>query len=68
MTDSNHTLTILGDSANDKVQLTQADGWSNNGTVTESGHTFDVYTSNGASATDPTVTVKVETVITDTVI
>jgi Ca2+-binding RTX toxin-like protein len=68
MTDSNHTLTILGDSANDKVQLTQADGWSNSGTVTEAGHTFDVYTSTGASATDPTVTVKVETVITDTVI
>ncbi|MDD2368061.1 MAG: hypothetical protein PHQ90_02085, partial [Sulfuricurvum sp.] len=68
MTDSNHTLTILGDSANDKVQLTQTDSWSHSGTVTESGHTFDVYTSNGASATDPTVTVKVETVITDTVI
>ncbi|MDD5158606.1 MAG: hypothetical protein PHI47_01045, partial [Sulfuricurvum sp.] len=68
MTDSSHTLTILGDSANDKVQLTQADGWSNSGTVTESGHTFDVYTSNGVNATDPTVTVKVETVITDTVI
>jgi hypothetical protein len=68
MTDSNHTLTILGDSANDKVQLTQTDSWSHSGTVTESGHTFDVYTSTGASATDPTVTVKVETVITDTVI
>ncbi|MDD2780625.1 vWA domain-containing protein, partial [Sulfuricurvum sp.] len=67
MTDSNNTLKILGDSTSDKVQLTQADGWTNTGTVTESGHTFDIYMSHGINATDPTVTVKVEQIIDNSV-
>ncbi|MDP3587422.1 MAG: pre-peptidase C-terminal domain-containing protein, partial [Sulfuricurvum sp.] len=71
ITDSSNTLTILGDSVNDQVQLTQSDGWTGTGTVMEvvngNYHTFDVYTSTGSNATDPTVTVKVEQAITDTI-
>lgn len=67
MTDTNHTLKILGDSSADKVQLNQADGWTNTGTVIEAGHTFDVYMSHGVNAADPTVTVKVEQIIDNTV-
>jgi hypothetical protein len=69
MTDSNHTLKILGDSASDVIQLTQADGWTKSASaVTESGHVFDVYQSHGVNATDPTVTLKIEQVITDQVL
>lgn len=46
-------------------------GWTGTGTVMEvvngNYHTFDVYTSTGANATDPTVTLKVEQAITDTI-
>ena len=67
MTDTNNTLKILGDTSADKVQLNQADGWTNTGTVVESGHTFDVYTAAGVNPNDPTVTVKIEQVIDNTV-
>lgn len=67
MTDSNNTLTILGDSTNDKVDF-EGNGWSKAAnTVTETingaSHTFEVYTNAG----DPSVVVKVEQIITDTI-
>lgn len=63
MTDSNHTLTIIGNSA-DSVSVDST--LSKTGTTTEtidgSSYVFDVYTHTNAS--DPTVTVKIEQDIT----
>jgi hypothetical protein len=73
MTDSStHDLYILGDSG-DSVDFLNTNGWSKGATaVTETvngaSHTFDVYTnSTSASSGDPTVIVKVEQAITDTI-
>lgn len=64
ITDANHTLEILGESG-DAVTLANGAGtWSNTGTITESGHTFDVYT----HSLDSSVQVKIETAISDSVI
>jgi len=71
MTGGGNTLTILGDSASDIVQLSNADGtWNHAGTVTEAihngtSHTFEIYTD---STVDPTVTLKVEQAISDTIV
>jgi len=67
MTDSSKDLYILGN-ATDKVDFLNNDGWAKGAsTVTENvngaNHTFDVYTNAG----DPTVVVKVEQAITDTI-
>jgi hypothetical protein len=66
ITDSNHTLTILGDSS-DKVDFDGGNGWSKSGTSTGTingaSHTFDHYHNSG----DLTVLVKVETAIADTI-
>jgi uncharacterized protein YegL len=70
ITDSNNTLTILGDSG-DKVDFNGTifnnNGWSKSGTSTEvingSSHTFDHYRNSG----DNTVLVKVEQAIQDTI-
>jgi hypothetical protein len=61
MTDSNNTLTIIGDSA-DSVNVPQADGNYSMTQTTDSG--FDVYTYNSTNASDPTVVVKIEQDIT----
>jgi len=73
MTDSTtHDLYILGDSG-DTVDFLNGDNWSKNAvavteTVNGSSHTFDVYTNSvAATSGDPTVTVKVEQAITDTI-
>ena len=55
MTDSNNTLTILGDSG-DKVTVDST--LTKTSTETVGGHTFDVYTHTNAN--DPTVIVKIE--------
>jgi hypothetical protein len=63
MTDTNKTLTIMGDAA-DKVTvdstLTKTANTSTE-VIDGTSHTFDIYT--GANATDPTVLVKVEQTI-----
>jgi Ca2+-binding RTX toxin-like protein len=65
MTDGNNDLYILGDAADkvtvDTTTLTKQDG-SVREVVNGSEHTFDVY----VNASDPTVTLKVEQTITDT--
>jgi hypothetical protein len=66
LTDEDNTLTILGDSANDTVSmLNEGDNvWSKSGQVVENGHTFDIYTNSG----DSTVVLKIEEVITDSIV
>jgi len=66
MTDTNNDIKILGNDANDVVTLKDENGnqWTKGGQVTESGHTFDVYTNSG----DASVTVKVEDNITDSIV
>jgi hypothetical protein len=72
MTGGTNTLTILGDSAGDVVKLSNADGtWTHSGTSIEaiadgSMHTFDLYTGI-VNPGDPTVTLKVEQPISDTI-
>ncbi len=61
MTDSNHTLEILGNNSSDTVSLkngTGTDAWTKSAiqTTDTSGHTFDVYT----NSADSSVSVKVE--------
>jgi len=66
MTDSGKTLSILGD-AGDSVSLQNGVGldvWSKGGSVTESGHTFDVYT----NTFDIDVQVKIEQAINDSIV
>jgi large repetitive protein len=66
MTDSGKTLSILGDDG-DSVSLQNGNGldvWSKGGSVTESGHTFDVYT----NTLDPAVQVKIEQAINDSIV
>jgi len=69
MTDGNNDLYILGNNSSDTVDFLNGDHWSISTitpTVTEtvngSDHVFDVY----VNSDDPTVTVKVEQAITDT--
>jgi hypothetical protein len=66
ITDNNHTLTILGDSG-DKVDFDGGNGWSKSGTssavINGTSHTFDHF----HNSSDPTVLVKVETAIQDTI-
>lgn len=65
MTDSNNTLTIMGD-ASDFVNIPVAAGnYSDPVITTEAG--FDIYTYIGATD-DPTVILKIETTISDTII
>ncbi|DAB38342.1 MAG TPA: hypothetical protein CFH83_06385, partial [Sulfuricurvum kujiense] len=61
MTDSNNTLTIIGDSA-DSVNVPQTSGSYSVDKSTDSG--FDIYTYSSSNASDPTVTVKIEQDIT----
>ncbi|HEX5329235.1 beta strand repeat-containing protein, partial [Sulfuricurvum sp.] len=61
MTDSNNTLSIIGDSA-DSVNVPTVSG---NYSVTQTSDSgFDVYTYQSTNASDPTVTVKIEQDIT----
>jgi hypothetical protein len=66
MTDVNNDLVILGDSG-DSVDFLNSNGWvkgaSSTETVNGASHTLDHYT----NTTDPTVLVKVETAIFDTI-
>ena len=66
MTDGNNDLYILGD-AGDKVTVDTTTLTKQDGSVSEvvngSEHTFDVY----VNASDPTVTLKIEQTITDTI-
>jgi hypothetical protein len=66
MTDSNNNLIILGD-AGDTVDFLNSNGWVKGTSSTEivngSFHTLDHYT----NTIDPTVLVKVETLIQDTI-
>lgn len=65
MTDSNNTLTIMGD-ASDFVNIPVAAGnYSDPVITTEAG--FDIYTYIGATD-DPTVILKIETTISDTIV
>lgn len=68
MTDSNNDIYILGD-AGDKVDFLDLNGWVLNSapvieTINGTNYTFDVYT----NSEDPTVMVKVEQAITDTIL
>ncbi len=65
VTDAGNTLKLLG-GAGDSVELVNGAGgsWSSSGTVTEGGHTFDVY----VHSADPSVTLKIETGITETIV
>jgi VCBS repeat-containing protein len=63
MTDSDNDLTIQGDSA-DSVSFINDDGWVKDSSTTEGGRDFDIYINSG----DPSVTVKVEQDIVDTIV
>jgi hypothetical protein len=65
LTDADNTITIIGNSS-DSVSLKNENGnnWSTSNSVTENGHIFDIYSNSG----DPTVTLKVEDTINDTVV
>ncbi len=68
MTDSNNHLYIVGESG-DRVDFLNTEGWVKSAipvveTINGTTYTFDVYTND---AVDPTVTVKVEQVIQDTI-
>jgi len=61
MTDENNELTILGDSEDSVALKDSTSSWEQKDSVTENGHTFDVFT-------NESVTVKIEQDINDTIV